>query len=337
MGGRVIVGQYGPKAPDSYYKDKFFVAHVVGPNETFEGYEADKFIVVFEDKNDIEYDVSSRNTCGDSNDIGALFDSAQQAVHQATEYLSMANGLTKQEWFYVEHDTEPYDNLFVRNMYANSDDVFLTHRKDLKTGMYEHDYDRPGHSGRMHTKQSVTGLCLRVYESGVDMVSPDFQKLYVRVGLPFGEDERQLVQRAVDAQASVQLAVSTDGRSVLVNAGELGRTVTRHEDVAVPLGLCKYAYNNDAFSPSQSNSEISGTLVHIHAAYAHMHARIAELKKDDGRHVLVLLHTKSKKTVEAIQTAASLEGHRITLSFGCHGQVSRIRDHTPKRKKGMEI
>ena len=32
-----------------------------------------------------------------------------------------------------------------------------------------------------------------------------------------------------------------------------------------------------------------------------------------------------------------MEGHKITIAFGSGAHVSRIRDHTPKRKKGLEI
>ena len=326
LGGRVIVVQCGPKAPEEYRND-IFVAHVKSPEDVdikdfhtvdgvcdpdkFETYEPDKCVVEFDRYDDGSYSRGHAfNTYRDSRDSDKYFDSEQEAVHQAAAYLSMINGMTKQEWSNSQFASWIPKDMFEHNMHAVSDDVFLTHRKDLKTSLYMSDYidgDDYGSTvihSRIHPKQSVTGQCLEVHDRGVDMDIPGFGKAYVRVGLPFGDDERQLVQRAVDAKAPVQLAVSNDGRSLLVNAGDLGKIVTRHEDVAIPHEFFKNPYQMSG-GPSQSNSEISGTLIHLHSAREVVILEVitrsgtekttrmqhtAELKKDNGEHVLMDLH-----------------------------------------------
>lgn len=351
---RVIAGQFGPKAPDKF-KDRAFVAHVKAARDLTDtakkmGAVKNQCIAVFETGVSGYMSAHMMNTRGDSLAVGNLVGNplrdVQHATQQASAYVDMLNGMTKQEWERdVKYADVGYgDSLFAKNMLAGDNWIALTHRDDFKVSVPATDDDFNEYGGRnyynrVYPKRAVTGRCVEVLNNAVimDNIKGFGNATHVDMGFAVTDEEKALLQKTIEAKAPVQLAVSLDGKSLLVNAGELGKVVTKHNDVAIPKLFMETVPQIDRHY-DDIRPEITGKLIHIHEGEKIMNGpddvfTLEMKKKHDGEHKLFRLFIKD----ELIPSFKKMEGRPVTLSLkGNH--LTGVRDLSREKKsKGLSL
>lgn len=356
---RVIAGKFGPKAPANY-RDAIFVAHLRPTKEM----DPEQCIADIDENNIVSFvgGCTYHDSLGDETMriYGHSFSSMQHAEHQASVYVSMLNNMTEQAWqqeINRDHYYRQPTGLFTRNMLSGDDWIGLTHRNDLDVAIpitgwdhcdYDYDYEdeiSEEKYNRVYPKRAVTGRCVEVLSNAVIMnnIKGFGDATHVDMGFAVTDEEKALLQKTIDAKAPVQLAVSVDGKSFMVNAGELGKVVTKHNDVSIPKLFVEkgtpYNHYDGWFFTVPTPAQITGKLIHVHdtekVTNRGRQYSIELVKKYDGKRVLMDMEVDD---ASVIRSAKRMEGRSVILSFFDGNQLTGVRDLSREKKgKGLSL
>lgn len=336
----VFLAVLGPKAPPEY-RDVIFAIHTraliddascekVGydwlhsdTRAPASAYYSDRYTVEVSDTDHVAH-------LGVQDDPWNFYSDESRALRQATAYLQMANDLTTDEWLDRFHARDSHA-LWDNNMRAGEDQIVLTHRADLKTVIDVDPVDDYGADyARVYPQKKASGKCVSVHERGVTLDTPDHGEAYVRTGFLLREEEKRLLQQAAGTDVTVTMAISRDGKSVLIDAGRMGKTVTKHQDEAVPRDFLPH-------ERARPGEQTTGKLVHVHDKNdLNLPGMCLVEMAQAGRHFLQILSIGDEQGLRAVTAARDMVGHTVTISQGARGYVSAIRDRTPQRKKGLQ-
>lgn len=318
---RVFVAIPGPKSPKEMQKSIFIVHE--NPDEEFS-----MDLVKFEG----EYMRGATSGCT----AFAQSYSKDAAIESAKGYLTMLNNQKKRDWdksfgpYYGNDDAfHGLLNKHVKNEVKDS--VALTPRKDLSVvilgGYNEDSYEGPH---RVHPKQSVKGLC-EVYEkyNTVDKTlehrrlfvdTKAFGKVKVNTGFFIDDKEYALLKKAMDNKVPVRVAVSDDGKSVLVDAERLGKNITEHKDVSINIS---YNFCDRVIDIPYEDDQLEGKLVHAFNIREFKpdrwnekwYSARVEVEETDGDRVMWSLEASDQRGLRALKSLKGMEGHDIRVDL----------------------
>ncbi len=311
---RVFVAIPGPKSPKEMQKSIFIVHE--NPDEEFS-----MDLVKFKG----EYMRGATSGCT----AFAQSYSKDAAIESAKGYLTMLNNQKKRDW---DKSFGPYygnDGAFngLLNKHVKNevkDSVALTPRKDLSVvilgGYNEDSYEGPH---RVHPKQSVKGLC-EVYENlehrRLFVDTKAFGKVKVNTGFFIDDKEYALLKKAMDNKVPVRVAVSDDGKSVLVDAERLGKNITEHKDVSINIS---YNFCDRVIDIPYEHDQLEGKLVHAFnirefkpdRGNEKWYSARVEVEETDGDRVMWSLEASDQRGLRALKSLKGMEGHDIRVDL----------------------